>query len=445
MLSFRPFLPPTPCPHPCPVGWCSPTRAFWCILANAVSLGRWPYIKLLLLFWCWMASSAQLSPDRRGTVLAWIDALGKWSLLDIFVLVMFMVAFRFNIAGEIPGVAGPVPATFDIFVRPAWGFYGFLLATVVSLVLSHIATHCHRQLQDPAELGPDASSAQAVSGHTFRSADGTPWRFSKLGVRLVAAAIVAALAAALGGLLVESFSFEFQGLAGGALESGGGGRSQRYSVLSLGLAIRPSVQEPDVGIYLIEATYFLFTAVAPILQLICLLLLWLWPMKDGAQRCGLAVAEVLTAWSCIDVLVLTLVAAVLQIQQFAAFIIGDQCTAIDDILQDWDPSLFPGGDATCFDVVARLHEGCWLLFGSAVLTDLVGWQILRLASRAVSERATKARPAALLNSETSSGPGARVAGSCSPCCMALYAIDDNGWRASSKASDISGLYASIEA
>ena len=137
-------------------------------------------------------------------------------------------------------------------------------------------------------------------------------------------------------------------------------------------------------------------------------------------------------------------AAVLQIQQFAAFIIGDQCTAIDDILQDWDPSLFPGGDATCFDVVARLHEGCWLLFGAAVVTDLVGWQILRLASRAISERANKARPAALLNSETSSGAGAGAGAPCSSssCWMVLYAANDTGQRASPK---ISGLYFSTEA
>lgn len=47
---------------------------------------------------CWFAPPRVLGRVRRQTLLAFLDALGKWSLIDMFVLVMMMVAFRFQLA-----------------------------------------------------------------------------------------------------------------------------------------------------------------------------------------------------------------------------------------------------------------------------------------------------------------------------------------------------------
>lgn len=63
-------------------------------LVVAIFSGAWPYVKLLLMLWCWLATARQLSPATRGRILEVVDLLGKWSLLDVFILVMFMVAFR---------------------------------------------------------------------------------------------------------------------------------------------------------------------------------------------------------------------------------------------------------------------------------------------------------------------------------------------------------------
>lgn len=47
-----------------------------------------------------------------------------------------VVSFRFNIGAHI-GVA----EEFNIMVDPRWGFYGFFLATIVSLTTTHIIIH----------------------------------------------------------------------------------------------------------------------------------------------------------------------------------------------------------------------------------------------------------------------------------------------------------------
>ena len=52
----------------------------------------WPYLKIGLAFYAWF-TPYQL-PRKRERLVEIIDALGKWSFVDIVVLVEIMVAFR---------------------------------------------------------------------------------------------------------------------------------------------------------------------------------------------------------------------------------------------------------------------------------------------------------------------------------------------------------------
>ena len=93
----------------------------------------------------------------------------------------------------------------------------------------------------------------------------------------------------------------------------------------------------------------------PFAVLLAMLLLWLVPLTLSAQRSMFVLAEVLNAWSALDVFCIAIAAALLEIQQFAAFIVGDSCDGINEVLKMIDA---PGleGDDKCFDVVATLDE-----------------------------------------------------------------------------------------
>jgi hypothetical protein len=65
------------------------------ILIGVTSV-MWPYIKLILTFLSWMVPFKNIR--RREHLLEVIDVLGKWSFVDIFVLLIIMVAFRQTIA-----------------------------------------------------------------------------------------------------------------------------------------------------------------------------------------------------------------------------------------------------------------------------------------------------------------------------------------------------------
>ena len=81
----------------------------------------------------------------RGTLLQCLDILGKWSLIDLIVLVMMMVAFRFHIVSPSSlHFLPPGGLEADIVVTAGWGIFAFIIATVISLVLSHVMIAFHR-------------------------------------------------------------------------------------------------------------------------------------------------------------------------------------------------------------------------------------------------------------------------------------------------------------
>jgi hypothetical protein len=59
----------------------------------AVTSIAWPYLKIILSVYAWVMPYK--NPRRRELLIETIDALGKWSFVDIVVLVEIMVAFRY--------------------------------------------------------------------------------------------------------------------------------------------------------------------------------------------------------------------------------------------------------------------------------------------------------------------------------------------------------------
>ena len=99
--------------------------------------GGWPYVKMAVMLLAWILPSSVLSIEWRNWLLVWLDLLGKWSLVDSFVMMVMMVSFHISF-DIMPGVV------VRITVNPQWGFYAFLLATAASLAMGHYVLACHR-------------------------------------------------------------------------------------------------------------------------------------------------------------------------------------------------------------------------------------------------------------------------------------------------------------
>ena len=151
-------------------------------------------------------------------MLAFVDAFGKWSLVDAFVMILFRVAFRFTLAT--PKSSDGESVRLDVDVEANWGFHSFVLATVASLALGHVALAWHREATAEDEApSEDAEDDRVDEGNRSRR-------------RSVVVAGTLALAAALTlvGAFITSIRFEFGGLTGALL--GARGARRDYSLVS---------------------------------------------------------------------------------------------------------------------------------------------------------------------------------------------------------------------
>ena len=93
-------------------------------------------------------------------------------MIDIFVLVITIAAFRVSI--QSPDV-GFLPSEFyslDLLVVPLWGLYANMIAQLISQVSSHLIIHYHRKIVGKYQDYKNAQTAISDGGMTFSPTSG---------------------------------------------------------------------------------------------------------------------------------------------------------------------------------------------------------------------------------------------------------------------------------
>jgi hypothetical protein len=176
-------------------------------------------------------------------------------------------------------------------------------------------------------------------------------------------------------------NFEFKGLTGALLEkSDPGSSTAAYSVLDIFTALPgKSGMGNDAGIVSIQYSFLFFTLAMPVIFTVMLFGMWCFPLPTGFRTSLFTLLEIAQAWSALEVFAIAIAASLLEIQQFATFIIGSNCDKINAFLEE-NAGQRLGGDDTCFDVIATLRTPAWTLLLSVVcllffclpLTRLIG-------------------------------------------------------------------------
>lgn len=304
----------------------------------------WPYTKITMMGACWLVPEKRLSLRARGGLLRFLDAFGKWSLLDAFVLVLMMVAFNFRLAGQNDGVY--------VWVVPLWGFQSLVLSTILSMCLGHFLCALNRKAHkhDMGVTAEEQEDARWVS--VMRRRELPMWRQV-----FPIVCLVASLGIFLWGINVNAYGFKFGGLAGGVV-----GGPKYYSVWSMIATFPSKARNPDdFGIRFIQYIFTVFSIGMVVLEQVTLLLLWVLPMAQKVQRRVFVAWQIFNAWACTDVLVFSLFVGSFQIKTFAGFIVGTKCDRLKNVVAE-------AGYDSCFSVDMVLAPGIGVLLGSVVLT-----------------------------------------------------------------------------
>ena len=350
----------------------------------ALFSGFWPYMKLLLMLISFFLPTTILSHRRREKILLFLDATGKFSILDSYVMIILLVAFHFHvdipISEESQAEKGSVV---DIFVYAAYGFITLIVGTLISLSLSHIITHLHRNL----DQHPDQNKGERAEGYKsiiffakIKCMKDTYFRI------FISFFLILTLALVIIGAQIRSFSFYFHGLAAYALDLLETPSHMEYSLLELGFSVPGAYENPsDPVIIFTQIIYFLTVLVIPLAFIINLIILWFIPMPRKAQKIFYEISEVLNAWSCIDVFVIAIFASLLEIAQVAKFMVGDKCDSIDPIIQKYFSDSLNDHNS-CFEVQTYLEGGCWMFFCAAISFFISSFFILKVCRNALNER-----------------------------------------------------------
>lgn len=406
--------------------------------------GLWPYIKLFSLLACFttpppgssltqpsdqpVSSCCQhtMTLKRRDAILRAVESLGKWGLLDFYVMVLMMCAFHFNLQMQMTNKPSPssTPLLIEVLVKPNFGFFSFLLATMLSHAISHVMLACHRHAlymdtSTPCETGAtgnndiasistagspmkaNANSSTALNEECYRvidveflvfcghfpqsdecismrtysdertetpspfksAANYTKIKTTDMGKTFLLFSMMQLIMLIVGVTLLFSFSFQFEGLVGYMLENQGiGNNIVDYSFFSVGMRMQEAAGVSNdnlwrgglrLQIVVMQICYYLFGLVAPLLLLLALIGIWYLPLTRSKLEKNLIAIDILGAWTALDVFCLSVAAALLEIRQFAAFIVGDHCQEINSFTEYFMPG--PGGKSmTCFDVITTL-------------------------------------------------------------------------------------------
>ena len=350
----------------------------------AVFSGIWPYMKLILMLISFFLPTSILSHKRREKILIILDATGKFSILDSYVMMMMLVAFHFHV--EIPVTVqseAEQGSIVDVFVYAAYGFVTLIVGTLISLCLSHIITHLHRYLDEHPDQnkGEKAENYRSIMSFAkVKCIKDFPFRV------FISSMIFLTLILVIAGSVTKCFSFYFHGLAGYALNLLDYSNHREYSIIELGMDVRKSYENPNASeVIFTQVIFFLTTLAIPLAFLLNLMVLWFIPMTRKAQKFLYSIAEILNAWSCIDVFVIAIIASIAQITQFAKFMVGDKCDSIDPLIQKYFSKTLDVLD-TCFEVQTYLEKGCWIFFGAAISFFISSFVILKVCRNALNER-----------------------------------------------------------
>lgn len=390
--------------------------------------GIWPYTKQLMTLTLWFLPTSRCSISRRGSILLWLDTLAKWSIVDIFTLVMSVAAFRVSIKSPSIGFLPDDLYSVDLLVVPMWGLYANLIAQIISQVSSHFIIHYHRNIVHQAtkafkqKHGLIAASTRnlALTEHSEASDESLlddqygnrndllstqsftrPHRgeSGKLIVRSYVNGLVVFVAVVFAALLITgcvlpSSGLEFQGVLGVAVESGQEWQ-EAVSELSLFDLVNLLMDQARftgdlkdfLGHALLSALLVITVLLVPLAQTMTLLYNWFVPLAGRRRKQFAVLIEVLQAWQYMEVYIISIVVATWQLGPISVFMINSYCSDLEetfDLLAYF--GVLSNEDAQCFKVDASIESASYILAVAAVLLSLLNTFVVNATKQYFRDR-----------------------------------------------------------
>jgi len=352
-----------------------------------------------------------VSVSRRGSILVWLDVLAKWSMVDIFALVVSLAAFRIQILSPNRDFLPEGFYEAHLILIPVWGLYANMLAQLISQISSHFIIHYHRRIISQAtkqmiqETYQEQQSNQSIPEKLCYHSFARPHRgeSDRLAVRrymnglLIFTAFILSLLLILG-CIFPSFVLEMFGLLGVAIELGQDFEPavSNYTVFSILNLIMDQARFLDmardyIGLGTLSAVTTLCVLIVPLVQTCALLVQWLYPMTEKFRGRLTVFVEILQAWQYVEVYIISVAIASWQLAPISTVMLNQYCGGISNYLNTFAHyGVLDASDAQCFQMNATIGSGTYLLFVGAILLAFLNSFIMKAVTQYSRDKDTTA-------------------------------------------------------
>jgi len=211
----------------------------------------------------------------------------------------------------------------EVYIVAKWGFYGFVFASIMSLVVTHFILYCHRMViysrsNNIEEAVNENGEQESIENGTLHNGDNGKVAIANLfprrshyGEKLFSlTSLVASFALLLSGACVLMFTFRYS--------IGSKKFQENFSLATIGIKV-PQVSRYNpkrFGVRWMQLLYFILAIAAPLWNLILLFVLFFIPMQKRIQRHLLFLCEVTFAWGAAEVFIISAIFSVFQIPKF---------------------------------------------------------------------------------------------------------------------------------
>ncbi|KAL3792394.1 hypothetical protein ACHAW5_010455 [Stephanodiscus triporus] len=335
-------------------------------------LSAWPYMNLLISLFAWFAPPHWMSFKRRGSLFWWLDILGKWSIIKVFVLLMTLVPLRLSI--ESPDYHSFLPSglySINMLFVPLWGLYANMLAQIVSQISSHVMIHYHRKCLMAAIEAHEIDAPPSTNNHPrnlqtheFTLSSGKRAIVKRSVHWILSAIFFIFVVLVICGCVLPSFGIETFGVVGLASKSRIKFEPAKdfYSVFGLAHTIMEQAHflnttKDLVGLGMFASMLVITIFLVPLAQAATLFVEWFLPMTTKQRLWNMALNEILSAWQYMEVYALSII-----ISSFLEQIINAQCGKLDGIFASLlSYEILSENDAQCFRIETTVEEAYWML------------------------------------------------------------------------------------
>jgi len=331
----------------------------------------WPYVKLVLSLLAWIVPIKKV--EKRERFIEIVDALDKWSFVDIFVLTIIMVAFNSTI--ELNN-----NVALEVLIIPKWGFHAFVGANMMSLMGTQAILYHHRQVQYHGESMIEISEEIQQQEQTLHVGEEDQQQEQTLQLKVaeggqhqeqtphdqkVTLASQTKTSVPLTVfLLISCFVLHFVACAVDIYEVSNTRKGVTvavpYSVFSIGekIASTGASDDSELGMRWIQFMFFLFTVALPPWNTILFAILFMFPMAPARMEKAFFLSEITFSWAAVEVFTLSVIFSILQIPKFGNGLVDNGCTQCYQV----DSRLLSGFAILCVSTALNVSVNIWLFF-----------------------------------------------------------------------------------